>query len=70
MDKLPLAPASANDISPSMLEGWLNAFLFQQRRDNVPFLTDFVEEISFTNYALAFKEDRGEVELRLDFEIN
>lgn len=52
------------------LVAWVNSFLFQQRRDKAAFLADFVEEISFVDYAVEYKQERAELEIRLNFEIN
>lgn len=41
--------------------GWINSFLYQQRKDNSPFLSDFVEELTFVRYAVEVNEVQAEV---------
>ena len=40
----------------NFLVGWLNSFLFQQRREKVTFLPDFVEDLEFVDYVVEFKQ--------------
>jgi hypothetical protein len=54
----------------SFLVGWVNSFLFQQRREKATFLSDFVEELEFVDYAVEFKQESAELKVTLDFEVN
>jgi hypothetical protein len=54
----------------NFLVGWVNSFLYQQRKEKTPFISDFVEELTFTKYDVAYNEAKAEMEMRLDFEIS
>lgn len=54
----------------NFLVGWVNSFLFQQHKEKTTFLSDFVEELEFVDYAVEFKQDSAELRLTLDFEVN
>jgi hypothetical protein len=73
VESLPLLEnptASYVPQGPNFLVAWVNSFLFQQRKEQSPFLADFVEEITFLDYAVEFKKEQAELEVRLNFEVN
>lgn len=47
---------------------WIHCFLFEQLKENNTFISDFVEEIKFTNYELTLESNQ--INLRLSFELN
>jgi hypothetical protein len=54
----------------NFLVGWVNSFLFQQRKEKATFLSGFVEELGFVDYAVEFKQESAELRVTLDFEVN
>lgn len=50
---------------PQLVVSWIHCFLFEQLKENNTFISDFVEEIKFTNYELTLENNK--IRLRLSF---